>query len=92
MIRLPGVNTWKDDRRHSFSRAFGFRLSCVKDSHHIFVQPEDAQLINIQEGNGQAKAFQIWQFLKSVERYDLGKPGKDNPFGHGLVNPANAVD
>lgn len=51
--------------------AFGFRLSRVKGSHHIYVHPEVTELINLQEVKGQAKAYQIRQFLKIVERYDL---------------------
>jgi predicted RNA binding protein YcfA (HicA-like mRNA interferase family) len=51
--------------------AFGFRLSRVKGSHHIFVNPEVRELINIQDVSGQAKPYQVRQFLKLVERYNL---------------------
>ena len=51
--------------------AFGFHLSRVRGSHHIFVHPGIPELVNIQEVNGQAKAYQMRQFLKIVERYSL---------------------
>ena len=51
--------------------AFGFRLSRVKGSHHIFVHPAISELVNLQEQNGQAKPYQIRQFLDLVEEYNL---------------------
>jgi predicted RNA binding protein YcfA (HicA-like mRNA interferase family) len=51
--------------------AFGFRLSRVKGSHHIFVHPHVRELVNIQEVKGKAKPYQIRQFLRLVELYDL---------------------
>jgi predicted RNA binding protein YcfA (HicA-like mRNA interferase family) len=51
--------------------SFGFRLSRVKGSHHVFVHPEVRELINIQDVSGQAKPYQVRQFLKLVERYNL---------------------
>lgn len=51
--------------------AFGFRLSRVKGSHHIFVHPRVQELINLQSVEGKAKPYQILQFLRLVERYNL---------------------
>lgn len=51
--------------------AFGFRLSRVNGSHHIFTHPEINELVNLQNVGGQAKPYQIKQFLRLVERYDL---------------------
>lgn len=51
--------------------AFGFRLSRIKGSHHIFVHPEVQELVNIQNVKGQVKPYQIRQFFKLVERYNL---------------------
>ncbi len=51
--------------------AFGFRLSRVNGSHHIFVHPNVREIVNLQEVNGKAKPYQIRQFLQLVERYDL---------------------
>lgn len=35
--------------------AFGFRLSRVNGSHHVFVHPEVPELVNLQEIGGKAK-------------------------------------
>lgn len=43
----------------------------MNGSHHIYAHSEVADLINLQNVKGQAKAYQIRQFLKIVERYDL---------------------
>ena len=51
--------------------AFGFRLSRSGGSHHIFTHPEVAELLNLQEVQGKAKPYQISQFLRLVERYNL---------------------
>ena len=51
--------------------AFGFELDRVSGSHHIFKHPDIPELINIQKVRGQAKPYQIRQFLKLVERYNL---------------------
>ena len=51
--------------------AFGFHLSRVKGSHHIFAHPGIVELVNLQDVNGEAKPYQIRQFLQLVERYDL---------------------
>ncbi len=51
--------------------AFGFHLSRVKGSHHIFVHPQVQELVNLQNVGGKAKPYQIRQFLRLVERYNL---------------------
>jgi predicted RNA binding protein YcfA (HicA-like mRNA interferase family) len=51
--------------------AFGFRLSRTSGSHHIFVHSGISELVNLQSVNGQVKPYQIRQFLKLVEQYDL---------------------
>jgi predicted RNA binding protein YcfA (HicA-like mRNA interferase family) len=51
--------------------AFGFRRARISGSHHIFVHEDVAELINLQEVAGQAKPYQIRQFLRLVERYNL---------------------
>jgi predicted RNA binding protein YcfA (HicA-like mRNA interferase family) len=50
---------------------FGFRLARVRGSHHVFSHPDIPELINIQDVDGQAKPYQVRQFLKLVERHDL---------------------
>lgn len=51
--------------------AFGFRLARVSGSHHIFVHPAVPELVNLQEVGGEAKPYQVRQFLRLVERYRL---------------------
>ncbi len=51
--------------------AFGFRLARVNGSHHIFVRPGVPELVNLQEVKGQAKPYQVRQFLRLLERYNL---------------------
>jgi predicted RNA binding protein YcfA (HicA-like mRNA interferase family) len=55
----------------SLVEAFGFRLSRVSGSHHIFEHPQIPELVNLQEKNGMAKPYQVRQFLQLVEQYDL---------------------
>ncbi len=51
--------------------AFGFRLLRIRGSHHIFGHPGIAEVVNIQDYGGQVKPYQIRQFLRLVERYNL---------------------
>lgn len=55
----------------SLVQAFGFKLVRVRGSHHIFVHPHIPEKINLQEVNGQAKPYQIKQFLSLVETYNM---------------------
>jgi predicted RNA binding protein YcfA (HicA-like mRNA interferase family) len=50
---------------------FGFQLDRVAGSHHIFKHPEISEMINFQQVQGEAKPYQIRQFLRLVERYNL---------------------
>ena len=52
-------------------RAFGFRLDRIAGSHHIFVHPNVPILVNVQNVGGKAKPYQMRQFLKLVEEYNL---------------------
>jgi predicted RNA binding protein YcfA (HicA-like mRNA interferase family) len=54
-----------------FARTFGFHLSRISGSHHIFVHPKVRELVNLQNANGKAKPYQIRQFLQIVERCNL---------------------
>lgn len=51
--------------------AFGFGLRRTSGSHHVFAHPGVRELLNLQEVGGQAKPYQIRQFLRLVERYAL---------------------
>ncbi len=51
--------------------AFGFELSRIRGSHHIFEHPGVPEILNLQNNKGQAKPYQIHQFLQLVEQYNL---------------------
>ena len=55
---------------------FGFRLVRVSGSHHIFAHPDIPEVINFQSVGGEAKPYQIRQFLRLVERYNLKMGGE----------------
>ncbi len=59
------------------AEAFGFRLTRINGSHHIYVHPEVRELINLQDVNGQAKPYQVKQLLQIIERYNLKMEGKE---------------
>jgi predicted RNA binding protein YcfA (HicA-like mRNA interferase family) len=52
-------------------RGFGFELSRTEGSHHIFFRPDIPELVNLQSVKGQAKPYQMRQFLKLVEKHNL---------------------
>ena len=53
------------------AEALGFELKRISGSHHIFAHADVAELVNLQEVDGQARPYQLRQFLKLVERYSL---------------------
>ncbi len=52
-------------------KGFGFQLVRISGSHHIFSRAGIPDLINIQNVDGRAKPYQIRQFLRLVEKYNL---------------------
>ena len=50
---------------------FGFTLSRSDGSHHIFTRSGIPELVYLQKHKGQAKPYQMRQFLKIVEKHDL---------------------
>ena len=52
-------------------QGFDFTLSRTDGSHHIFTRPDIPELVNLQKIKGQAKPYQIRQFLKLVETHNL---------------------
>lgn len=47
-------------------------LDRTKGSHHVYVQPDIGKLLSIQpRKDGKAKPYQLRQFLKLVEEFDL---------------------
>lgn len=53
------------------AESFGFRRARSSGSHHIFTHPAVREFLNLQDVKGKAKPYQIGQFLKLVEKYDL---------------------
>jgi hypothetical protein len=50
---------------------FGFTLKRTSGGHHIFSHPGIPELVNLQEVSGEAKPYQIRQFLRLVEKYNI---------------------
>jgi predicted RNA binding protein YcfA (HicA-like mRNA interferase family) len=53
------------------AEGFGFALARTSGSHHIFIHSQVRELVNLQDVGGQTKPYQIRQFLRLVERYNL---------------------
>ncbi len=68
---LSGSKGLRFNELVGLAEAFGFRLSRVSGSHHIFVHKNVPELLNIQDVGGEAKPYQVRQFLRLVERYNL---------------------
>jgi predicted RNA binding protein YcfA (HicA-like mRNA interferase family) len=68
---LSGSDNVRFDDLVTVVEAFGFRLSRISGSHHIFTHPEIPKLLNLQDRGGKAKPYQIRQFLALVEEYNL---------------------
>ncbi len=55
---------------------YGFKRLRISGSHHIFGRDGVAEQVNLQEVKGEAKPYQIRQFLRLVERYNLRMEGE----------------
>jgi predicted RNA binding protein YcfA (HicA-like mRNA interferase family) len=61
----------------ALARAFGFHLSRVRGSHHIFAHQNVRELVNLQDVKGRAKPYQVKQLLALVEGYNLSLGGEE---------------
>lgn len=68
---LSGSKNIRFDDLVLLAEGFGFELSRVRGSHHVFQHPDIPELLNLQNDRGQAKPYQVRQFLDLVERYRL---------------------
>jgi predicted RNA binding protein YcfA (HicA-like mRNA interferase family) len=50
---------------------FGFQLVRVHGSHHIYANRAIQKSVNLQPDHGEAKPYQVQQFLRLVEKYEL---------------------
>lgn len=73
---LTGSKNIRFSEAKAIIEAFGFTLDRISGSHHIFVNRDIPELLNLQNVKGQAKPYQIKQLLKLVEKYNL-KLGED---------------
>ena len=51
--------------------AFGFQPVRVAGSHHIYSRKGIPELVNLQDVGGEAKPYQVNQFLQIVEKHNL---------------------
>jgi len=68
---LVGGRNLRFDEIVSLAEGFGFRLTRVSGSHHIFIHPDLPEPVNLQNVGGRTKSCQVRQLLKLVERYQL---------------------
>jgi len=55
----------------SLVEVFGFEFDRQDGSHHVYKNIGVAEILNLQNHNGEAKPYQIKQFLNYVEKYNL---------------------
>ncbi len=69
---LSGSKNIRFDEFTGLIIAFGFTFERISGSHHIFSHPAVPQTIAVQPiPGGQAKPYQVRQFMKLVERHHL---------------------
>ena len=57
-------------------RALGFDETGGRGSHRVFTRPGVAELINLQDSDGQAKPYQVRQVAAVVRQYNLDLEGE----------------
>jgi hypothetical protein len=68
---IRGSKNIRFDEMVSLVEAFGFRLMRTSGSHYIFGRTSVPELVNLQDVGGKAKPYQVGQFIKLIERYNL---------------------
>ncbi|NOZ93606.1 MAG: type II toxin-antitoxin system HicA family toxin [Acidobacteria bacterium] len=71
--RNPGSLTFRECT--GLAEAFGFECARQRGSHHVYKHSAVPELVNLQEVKGMAKAYQVRQLLKVIERYGLRMRG-----------------
>lgn len=74
---LAGSQNIQFDELVTLVEAFGFTLSRIKGSHHIFSHPDIPEIVNLQNRKGKAVSYQIRQFLSLIEEYALTLEDKE---------------
>ncbi|MCL2047809.1 MAG: type II toxin-antitoxin system HicA family toxin [Defluviitaleaceae bacterium] len=52
-------------------KSFGFKYRRTEGSHNIYKNPIINEALNLQEEKGEAKPYQVKQFLAIIEKYNL---------------------
>lgn len=68
---LAGNKVIRFEEMITLLNSYQFYLSRTSGSHHIFVNRNVNKLINLQKVKGKTKPYQVNQFLKIIERYNL---------------------
>lgn len=68
---LQGNKNIRFNEMAALIQAYGFKLSRVSGSHHIFIKNDVDVIVNIQNVKGKAKPYQVKQFIKIIEIYSL---------------------
>ncbi len=68
---LSGPKNIRFEEMVGLVEGFGFRRARISGSHHIFTHSAIPELVNLQNVHGQAKPYQVRQFMKLVEKYNL---------------------
>lgn len=55
----------------TLAQAFGYVLDRVTGSHHILIHAEAERPLNVQDAKGKAKPYQVKQFLRDIEEFNL---------------------
>lgn len=53
------------------AKLFGFKFKGGKGSHRIFARQGIKELLNFQNVGGKVKPYQVRQFIKVIEKYNL---------------------
>jgi len=53
------------------AEAFGFKTRKGTGSHRVYFRDGICELLNFQNEDGWAKAYQVRQFIKIIEKYNL---------------------
>ena len=71
---LAGSHNLRFDDVCHLAEAFGYRLDRVSGSHHIYDHPRADRPLNLQNVRGKAKPYQVRQFLRDIEEFQLTLP------------------
>lgn len=74
---LAGSRNIRFDDLVSLAEAMGFEKKRTTGSHTIFGHPQIPELLNLQNASGQSKPYQVRQFLRLIEKYDLRIGGSE---------------